>query len=240
MTIDSVASRVQLASEMQCALWGGDLDRIWERINAGEKIPGLTRNGGDSNLRIIIEKCPDLTLIRHVLQSITTEEILAGTILHSALSQAAKRNNAPIVELLLKAKADVNLSDPDGNTALHDTAVYDLTTPYIHEERMQDVSQRAVQTASLLLQAGASIDCTNHKGETPLHKCMNERASHMNPALITFLVSEGATPIALESSPEILSKVNQAVQHGLQIRRQVVTQALKLPDPIAALVSQYI
>src|SRR5262245_24580874 len=67
------------------------------------------------------------------------------------LVEAAKRRDVDAVRALLKHKADVNLPQADGATALHWAAHWDDLT-----------------IADLLLHAGARPDSANEYGVTPL------------------------------------------------------------------------
>lgn len=56
-----------------------------------------------------------------------------------------------IIKALLKAGADINLTDKDGNTALH--------------YALKDYSE---STARFLIKKGADYNCPNNDGETPV------------------------------------------------------------------------
>jgi Ankyrin repeats (3 copies)/Ankyrin repeat len=95
------------------------------------------------------------------------------------ISDAARAGNTAAVRALLKQKVDVNLPGPDGATALH--WVTDLDD---------------VETARLLIAAGADVKVVNRYGVMPLSlACTNG-----NVAMIDLLLKVGADPNA--SLPE--------------------------------------
>src|SRR5262245_55019669 len=76
---------------------------------------------------------------------------LAGAAARSLpLIEAAKKGDVATVRALIAQKADPNVAEPDGTTALHWAA------------HINDGS-----TAALLIKAGANIKATNRYGATP-------------------------------------------------------------------------
>lgn len=61
-----------------------------------------------------------------------------------------------VAELLLANKADVNIRDDFGRTALHHAALFDR-----------------MEIAVLLVNAGADVNAKDHAGYTPLHYAFN-------------------------------------------------------------------
>ena len=97
------------------------------------------------------------------------------------LVNAVRHDDREAVRALLQEQVDVNLPQPDGATALHWAAYLD-----------------DLETADLLLGAGATADATNELGVTPLYlACENGSA-----ALVRKLLSAGATPHAALPSGE--------------------------------------
>ena len=89
------------------------------------------------------------------------------TVLHCAIRTA----NIAIVEMLLKAQADIYARDYNGNTALH-RAVLEGQEPH----------ERIVQ---LLLQSSATqMNSVNFDGDTVLHLAVNHRRRNMIPVLV--------------------------------------------------------
>ena len=89
----------------------------------------------------------------------------------SDVADAVMKGDTAAVRKLLLAKADVNVAQVDGATALH-WAVY----------------RDDVQTADLLLKAGANVKAANREGTTPLFMA----ALYGNPAMIERLLKAGA------------------------------------------------
>jgi len=93
----------------------------------------------------------------------------------SPVADAAQRQNREALRTLLRQKADVNTPQVDGTTALH-WAV-----------RLDDLD-----TADLLIRAGAKVGAANREGVTP----MQLAALNGNAAMIEKLVKAGADPNA--------------------------------------------
>jgi ankyrin repeat protein len=89
---------------------------------------------------------------------------------NSPMADAAMKQNREAVRSLLRQKADVNAPQVDGTTALH-WAV-----------RLDDLD-----TADLLIRAGAKVGATNRDGVTPLQLA----ALNGNAAMIEKLVRRG-------------------------------------------------
>ena len=89
------------------------------------------------------------------------------------LVQAARRNDTAAVRALVKQRADVNVAQADGMTALHWAAHHD-----------------DAETAGLLIAAGAKVDAASRYGVTPLSlACTNGSA-----AMAELLLKAGADP----------------------------------------------
>jgi ankyrin repeat protein len=97
----------------------------------------------------------------------------------SAVADAAEHRNREAIRLLLRQKADVNVAQVDGTTALH-WAV-----------RLDDLDM-----VDLLLRAGAKVTAVNRDGATPLQLA----ALNGSAAMIEKLVKAGADPNAPLSS----------------------------------------
>ena len=89
------------------------------------------------------------------------------------LVEAARAGDTAAVRALLEANLDVNTPWPDGATALHWVVNWD-----------------DVETAALLITAGARVDATNDYGVTPLSLA----ATNGSAAMIELLLTAGADP----------------------------------------------
>ena len=104
--------------------------------------------------------------------------LLSAAVLGAAVSDladAAMKGNKAAVRSLLQKKADVNAAQTDGTTALH-WAV-----------RLDDL-----ETAELLIRAGATVSAATRAGATPLQLA----AVNGNAAIIAALIKAGADPNA--------------------------------------------
>lgn len=107
----------------------------------------------------------------------------------TALHRAAYHGHCEIASLLLAAKADPDLQDNDGNTAL-------ITAASSSNEKM----------FHLLIDAKANLNIKNHKGKTALSKA----TYHNNPEIVQLLLEAKAEPersASLEASSSRLFKV---------------------------------
>src|SRR5262245_49976545 len=93
----------------------------------------------------------------------------------SGLADASMKQNRDVVRQLLRQKVDVNAPQSDGTTALH-WAV-----------RLDDLD-----TADLLIGAGANVSAANREGVTPLQLA----ALNGNAVLLDRLIKAGANPNA--------------------------------------------
>ena len=89
----------------------------------------------------------------------------------SPLAEAAQRQDKQAVQALLKKKADVNATQPDGATALH-WAVY----------------AEDAETTALLIRAGANVNVRNNYGVSPLSLA----AKQANANILGQLMKAGA------------------------------------------------
>ncbi len=99
----------------------------------------------------------------------------AGATGNAAIANAVKRQDKTATRALLKERADVNVADVEGMTALHWAAHWD-----------------DIETARLLIRAGAKANAANRYGVTPLH----EACTAGNLAMIEALLDAGADPNA--------------------------------------------
>ncbi len=93
----------------------------------------------------------------------------------SEIADAAMNKNPQAVRALIQQKVDVNAPQADGTTALHWAARWD-----------------DLETASLLIRAGANARAANRAGATPLFLA----ALNGNAAMIDLLIESGADPSA--------------------------------------------
>src|SRR5437870_2316471 len=126
------------------------------------------KRAGDKKMSIrrAIGGCCVLTLL------LGSQSIAAPS---SDLADAAMNKNKDAVRSLLQKKADVNGPQVDGTTALH-WAV-----------RADDL-----ETADLLIRAGANVSAANREGVTP----MQLAAVNGNALMIEKLIKAGANPNA--------------------------------------------
>ena len=125
------------------------------------------------------------------------------------LLDAAKRDDVERVAALLKARADVNVREADGATALHWAAHHD-----------------DLPLAAMLLRAGARAGAADDTGATPLFlACMNRSS-----AMVTLLLEKNADPNAALLTGETAlmtcartgneAAVRALVAHGADVNRR--------------------
>jgi ankyrin repeat protein len=122
--------------------------------------------------------------IRSVVVSLALIGTLTGVLIGAApdirLIEAVRRVDAAAVRRLLEQNVDVNITQPDGATALHWAA-----------------HRNDLTIADILLRAGASVDAADEGGVTPLALA----ALNGSAAMADLLLKAGASPNAGRESP---------------------------------------
>ncbi|KAH7354236.1 hypothetical protein B0T11DRAFT_125581 [Plectosphaerella cucumerina] len=143
----------------------------------------------------------DISLVRGVpvhgylntLLAVTDDpRTLYGSDLQKALTEAVKRRNIDVTRLLVEKGADINATDNDGNTLLHQLADDNVT----YHSDAEVTSQ--LEMAQYLLSEDCNrvdLDSMNKGGNTALHLA----ASQQNSIFVQFLIYLGASPNAINS-----------------------------------------
>jgi uncharacterized protein len=117
-------------------------------------------------------RCPQTLVLCFGLLLLTASVAVAAT---ADVADAARRGDRAAVQAALTRKADVNLAQPDGTTALHWAVEHD-----------------DLEMADLLLRAGAQVTVRTREGVTPLQLASINGSARM----IDRLVKAGADPKA--------------------------------------------
>jgi ankyrin repeat protein len=138
-----------------------------------------------------------------VLLSVSSADAAVAT---AAVAEAARKADKAAIRALLQKRADVNVPEPDGSTALHWAA-------YTND----------FEIADLLIRAGANAKATNRYGVTPLALA----STNGNAAIIEALVkagadpnlasAEGETPLMLAARAGIAPAVAALITHGANV-----------------------
>ncbi|HEV7737929.1 MAG TPA: ankyrin repeat domain-containing protein [Chlamydiales bacterium] len=203
-----------------------------------EKALGLLKSGhlvlseenGHGTLQQIIRHCPNPKLIEAVIEKLPAEKINAiDSTGDTALMTAAKCRNIVAVNLLVAAKADVNLPDKFQQTPLHQA----LNRTYPNQVPKSTV----LGTVKCLLKHGASMEILDTFKKTALQAYIS--IDFCDPEVISLLVSAGDKPPyadVLKRSPGHRRILNAAIQTGLERRRKAVSTALtSQPFPLELL-----
>jgi ankyrin repeat protein len=125
----------------------------------------------------------------------------------SAVADAAQRDDLAAVRALIQQKADLNIPQPDGATALH-----------------WAVESDDLDMADLLIRAGADIKASNRFGVTPMAlACINGNARMVEKLLSAGadpnapLSELGETPLMMASRTGNVDAVNVLLAHGAQV-----------------------
>jgi ankyrin repeat protein len=103
----------------------------------------------------------------------------------TAFLLAARNSDLPLLRLLLKAGADWRIPNQDNCSALLAAAGVGALGS---GDELPGTEEQAIQTVQLLLELGADMNAVADHGETAMHGA----AYHERPALIQFLVDNGA------------------------------------------------
>jgi ankyrin repeat protein len=106
--------------------------------------------------------------------------VIDGAAADTRLIDAVRRVDADAVRRLIEQKVDVNVTQPDGATALHWAA-----------------HRNDVAIADLLLKAGAKVDAADEGGVTPLGLA----SLNASPAMVERLLKAGASPNTGRETP---------------------------------------
>ena len=122
------------------------------------------------------------------------------------LIEATRSRNPEAVRALLKQRADVKATQPDGATALHWAAHWD-----------------DLETAELLIRAGADVNAQNELGATPLWlACVNGNAGMIEKLLRAgadpnAALAEGETPLMTASRSGSVEAVKLLLASGANV-----------------------
>ena len=125
------------------------------------------------------------------------------------LSEAARAGNRDAVRALIRAKADVNATEPDGTTALHWAAQADN-----------------LDIVRLLLASGARVSTANRYGATPLSLAAVNGSATMIEALLAAgadpntVVSRGQTVLMVASRTGHVAAVRALLDRGAKVEAQ--------------------
>ena len=126
--------------------------------------------------------------IDKIVNSSLWSDFVLGVEGSTPLMDAAYEADISRVEELLEKGEDVNARDSDDSTALH-WAVYG--SGYYYEDDIEtDAGAKSVETASILLEAGADINAQDVYGSTPIVSAVNFE----NVELVKLLLEYGADP----------------------------------------------
>jgi len=149
-----------------------------------------------SDLWVAIEERKEAVVTDLLSKNPDLEEVDASgsSLLHLAVSSAASEG---ILQALLKSPINVNLTDSEGNTALH------LFCKHYKNPRCGELVAKFIEK-------GANVNAVNNDGETPLHQ------SVFNPSLKVMmadcLLQNGANPDIVNNLGD--SPVHYAVKVG--------------------------
>lgn len=103
----------------------------------------------------------------------------------TALMLAATKGDVKIVDLLLKNKANVNLADTKGDTALHYAAICECGSECDCAPGACKSQNSCIEVAKLLIKSGANMQTEDNEGYTP--EALAE--TYDKPQLVTYFMS---------------------------------------------------
>lgn len=133
------------------------------------------------------------------------------------LSLAVMGERMDIVRILLSNGTDVNITQDDGNTALHCAAELD--------------DENAVKMSKYLVEAGAAVDSKNQEGKTPLHCVVNRETAELLVKYGANFNSEaknGETPLHSAARSGRKSIVKFLIESGAKINLKDSTGRIPL------------
>ncbi len=176
--------------------------------------------------------CTNVKRAAALLTALLISTLLAAS--SPSLVEAVKNRNQKAVTDLLRERADVNGTEPDGATALHWAAHWDdldtarlLTGAGAHVNVRNELGMTPLLLAcgngstkmiQLLLGAGADANLASPDGETPLMVA----ARTSSPEAVTALIAHGADVNAKESSRDQTALMWAVAEHRPEIVRVLI------------------
>ena len=151
---------------------------------------------------------------------------------------AVDKNNSELVELLLKHGANVDVTDSEGDTALHYAVEVYQETPS-HCAQQDGDSSSAKTVTDILLENKADVNMVNDDGETPLYAA----ASCRNTGIVSKMLqvyggnpnkgSVDSSPLAVACQTQNVELVDMLLKYGADPNRGVSTSHYHNPLFIA-------
>jgi ankyrin repeat protein len=133
--------------------------------------------------------------------------VLAGGLANAQIADAAEHRDSDALRSLLKQKANINATQPDGTTALHWAAHWN-----------------DLETVNVLLRAGANPKIANRYGATPLSEAASVGNAPMIEALLkagadakTMTTADGETVLMTAARAGNVDAVKTLLEHGADV-----------------------
>lgn len=221
---------------LHTAISKGDVKKVKYLIEAGEDV-NMRNNKGNTPLHVSINSITYKHQTKGLLHLVPpgTTDILKPLV----FNKTKYLNYLEITKLLIRQKANVNIKNKNGKTALHSlvesgdsTIILELAPLLI--KAGGDINNKNVQGNTLLhlantikivkflIQKGADINAKNNKGNAPLH-----RVHKLGLETIKFLLkqgaevniknNEGSTPLHLAVSEENIKITKLLIDKGVDV-----------------------
>ncbi len=229
-----VPQNVDQGLSMHAALQQGDGPTAWRYIQA--KCPFLYLENGESKVVLAIKNCLQHKPLINYLIACAHPRTINYTTDTTALIEAAKLLDAPLVTRLLQKGANPNPTTPITplSAAIRVGGMREYDDFDFTSEQIQKTNEKMYSVVHALLAHRAAVDCPDSSGDTPLQALFNKiLPEQINPDLVTLLITYGANPATViwnSPSPEYRSAITLAITRGKHLNQDRLQSLKKVSD----------
>lgn len=211
-------------SKFMLAIANGDAKRVEYYLKQGVNVE--MRNEEGATPLIIAARLGHVEVAKLLLQYHARINVADHAFKDTALKWACYNGHIKVVALLLEHKADLQMRDKEGNTAIIDAT-----------------RKGRVEIVALLIKHGALVDDQNYKGHTPFAIAKKSNDTKMMTLLRQHKADETLgqeDEDALDASLNKLAKLDMPKGTKKELRRLIIQMQQQSNGPEKAMVSDYL